>query len=121
MKSSETWGLEPIINPKQFKINLSNEGELSVETPVPLKEGELQTLVDAASLNQKYFLTHERESRRAQQTYVLVALSLLFFSVFTVTVATVRTYRFSQANQATTQTPVQTQTQTQNLEVQYAR
>lgn len=75
---------------QQFKVNLS-QGNLNVQSPIPLSQEQIQPLVDATILQQKAHLQHEKDIDRQHQVYTLMITALLSLGLFTVSFAIVRT------------------------------
>lgn len=87
-----------------YKIILSQKGDLNIQSPNPLTAQEIQPLTDAAILQQKAHLQHQKEIDKQHQVYTLLISFLLFIGLFSVSFAGVRTisknFKSSEVNYA---------------------
>lgn len=83
---------------KGYKINLTHDGNLTVQSTEKLSPEELQPLIDSSRLNQKAYLQHEKaylqhekEVDKQHQIYTLLIASLLCLGLFSISFVTIRT------------------------------
>ncbi len=74
-----------------FKIKMSPEVGLLIESQNPLTSEQIQPLLDSSLLHQKAQLEHQKAIDKQHQVYTLMIAALVSLGLFSVSFATVRT------------------------------